>query len=770
MKHSMISLFRITIIIAFSLCFIPQSFGQGCPDRDGDGICDSIDPCPDFFNTNLTDSDGDGIWDECDNCPGTANSGQEDFDLDGIGDACDLCNDTDYDGVCDPNDICQGSDDTVDVDQDGIPDGCDNAIDLDGDGIVDICWEGSSCDDGDFCTVDDRYDGDCRCQGDFEDSDGDGICNTFDKCPGYDDSLDFDNDGIPNGCDTDASCATCKPDDKGKVLLCRIPLLNPSNLMEVYGSCSELTAYFNADGSFKNAKDHCGPCTCADSGSKDSDGDGVCDDKDQCPDNPNLSVKDDCGCEPNDRDEDGVCDALDQCEGDDLMDQNENGLADACEKCIVNGKNTHEWIEKLRIKNKWYEGNNDQGYVDFSSDPIKSYQFENPEIEIYTEFIEAICQVSVAVYVDWNQDNDFSDPGEELIYGYSTGVFLSNIKIPNTVQAGVYHLRVIMDYGRIEGACDPIIFGEVEDYLLEILDNSLCINQGESFSQPATMKAGELENSVGFPFTFTSNTAINAQIVNGSLESKYLNTGGNKLAILNYPSTDVELETSYPFNNLEGQAIWVSFIYKKTAHECGFELTMNGEKFCGLSGDDSFSLFDEKMSFSNTNESSSVIMQIIPGVGTKLWLNKDPQNLDSPDLQSDKTVNLNSKKLSMSIRFFNTESFFPAVQYLDEFRISCQQPLKETTKQRTVKANKLGIGLIISPNPIGNESTLNISLKDSKSLESDIRLLNEMGQAVLNQKLYSTESRVNISKLSPGIYILELTNGTERMVEKLVVE
>jgi hypothetical protein len=90
--------------------------GDVCDDDDdGDGIPDSIDPCPKFSNadnapcndsdndgfnndedlcpfcksTANTDFDGDGIGDACDNCPSDANVNQKDSDNDGRGDACD---------------------------------------------------------------------------------------------------------------------------------------------------------------------------------------------------------------------------------------------------------------------------------------------------------------------------------------------------------------------------------------------------------------------------------------------------------------------------------------------------------------------------------------------------------------------------------------------------------------------------------------------------------------------------------------------------------
>jgi cysteine-rich repeat protein len=96
-------------------------------DRDGDGIPDGQDNCPDLFNpirpmdngaqadgdadgigdvcdvcpldphtTACTqvqpgDSDGDGVPDHLDNCPTEPNPDQADTDMDGIGDACDWC-------------------------------------------------------------------------------------------------------------------------------------------------------------------------------------------------------------------------------------------------------------------------------------------------------------------------------------------------------------------------------------------------------------------------------------------------------------------------------------------------------------------------------------------------------------------------------------------------------------------------------------------------------------------------------------------------------
>jgi hypothetical protein len=58
-------------------------------DRDGDGIPDTADNCPDVANTGQFDKDHDGIGDACDNCPHIANPDQRDGDGDRVGDVCD---------------------------------------------------------------------------------------------------------------------------------------------------------------------------------------------------------------------------------------------------------------------------------------------------------------------------------------------------------------------------------------------------------------------------------------------------------------------------------------------------------------------------------------------------------------------------------------------------------------------------------------------------------------------------------------------------------
>jgi len=124
-------------------------------DRDGDGIVDKNDLCPDTYGTSFwgcPDSDGDGLSDNEDACPAVPGSR-----------ALNGCPDSDSDGIPDHRDQCPNAAGTFD--SGGCP------ADSDGDGITD---------DVDACpeVAGDRSNNGCP-----EDADGDGIINTEDECP-----------------------------------------------------------------------------------------------------------------------------------------------------------------------------------------------------------------------------------------------------------------------------------------------------------------------------------------------------------------------------------------------------------------------------------------------------------------------------------------------------------------------------------------------------------------------------------------------------------
>jgi OOP family OmpA-OmpF porin len=138
---------------------------KGCPDTDGDGVPDNEDACPNDPGPKETqgcpvskDTDGDGIPDDIDRCP----LDSEDFDGFQDEDGC-PDPDNDGDGIVDKADACPNE--PGPIENRGCP-----VLDRDGDGVPD---------GEDLCP---DQPGPKETQG-CPDRDGDGIPDRLDRCP-----------------------------------------------------------------------------------------------------------------------------------------------------------------------------------------------------------------------------------------------------------------------------------------------------------------------------------------------------------------------------------------------------------------------------------------------------------------------------------------------------------------------------------------------------------------------------------------------------------
>ncbi|TXB61293.1 OmpA family protein [Phaeodactylibacter luteus] len=246
----------------------------GRSDRDGDGVSDAIDECPDQAGAAATngcpDTDLDGIADHEDECPArpgpAKTNGCPDTDEDGLVDseddcpevagvaALNGCPDTDEDGIADDDDDCP------EVAGLAALNGC---PDTDGDGIADDdddCPEVAGVPSGSGCP----------------DEDGDGIADEEDDCP--------EQFGLAslNGCPEEEAAGTPSPTDSDR---------DGDGIANDLDACPDQAGPASADGcpdgdgdGFADSIDMCPGVAGLIDGCPDTDGDGVHDGLDACPD------------------------------------------------------------------------------------------------------------------------------------------------------------------------------------------------------------------------------------------------------------------------------------------------------------------------------------------------------------------------------------------------------------------------------------------------------------------------------------------------------
>lgn len=175
----------------------------GPDDRDGDGVMDDVDACPDSPGIRTgdpatngcpppPDRDNDGVSDNQDACPDEPGVATDDPGTNG----CPAPTDRDGDGVLDPADACPDApgEPTDDPGTNGCP-----PPDRDNDGVLD---RDDACPDKAGSATDDSRTSGCP------DGDGDGILDPLDACP--------EQAGNPNADPTKNGCPLARV-EKGQV-------------------------------------------------------------------------------------------------------------------------------------------------------------------------------------------------------------------------------------------------------------------------------------------------------------------------------------------------------------------------------------------------------------------------------------------------------------------------------------------------------------------------------------------------------------------------
>ncbi|MBO3115990.1 choice-of-anchor D domain-containing protein [Winogradskyella sp. DF17] len=147
--------------------------------------------------------------------------------------------------------------------------------------------------------------------------------------------------------------------------------------------------------------------------------------------------------------------------------------------CLAASANdSFEWIGNVTlgsINNTSGAGSTFTGYSDFTAQSTDLTQGTSEPISITPTWQSTQYNEAYAVYIDYNQDLDFDDPGELVFTAGPDQVTpqTGNISVPLTATLGPTRMRVIMDdVNPVAGPCVNPNFGEVEDYTVNITAGS----------------------------------------------------------------------------------------------------------------------------------------------------------------------------------------------------------------------------------------------------------------------------------------------------------
>jgi len=129
---------------------------------------------------------------------------------------------------------------------------------------------------------------------------------------------------------------------------------------------------------------------------------------------------------------------------------------------------SYEWIDRVQCSNLNNQSGSDAGHGDYTNQTMACNRGDAYDITLTPGFSGTAYNEFWKVWIDYNQDGDFSDSGELVCSGHGTSSITRSFSVPANAQTGNTRMRVAMRWNTSPAACGTMSYGEVEDYTVDI--------------------------------------------------------------------------------------------------------------------------------------------------------------------------------------------------------------------------------------------------------------------------------------------------------------
>ena len=149
--------------------------------------------------------------------------------------------------------------------------------------------------------------------------------------------------------------------------------------------------------------------------------------------------------------------------------------------CASGGNNaSYEWIDYVKLGSLTRTSGKDGGYYDGTALSTALPAGSSQTISFSAGFTSSAYQENWDVYIDYNQDGDFADAGENVVGGSSSssGTLSATFTVPTSAKSGKTRLRLVMSDNAATTSCGAYSYGETEDYAVVITNGALAADNG----------------------------------------------------------------------------------------------------------------------------------------------------------------------------------------------------------------------------------------------------------------------------------------------------
>jgi PKD repeat protein len=220
--------------------------------------------------------------------------------------------------------------------------------------------------------------------------------------------------------------------------------------------------------------------------------------------------------------------------------------------CNSQGNNySYEWISNVQF-GSYSNSSGAAGYTDFTGQTISMDVGSNVTVSLSPGFSGSTYTEYWKVWIDYNKNGDFTDPGEEVYSGISSGTVTGNFDVPAGA-TGNTRMRVSMKWNAWQTSCETFSYGEVEDYTVSFT-TSVPVAPVANFSASATTIAeGAIVNftdqSTNIPtswgWTFAGGNPASSTAQNPSVQYNNAGSYAVSLTAANDGGSDAETKSNY---------------------------------------------------------------------------------------------------------------------------------------------------------------------------------------------------------------------------------
>jgi len=210
--------------------------------------------------------------------------------------------------------------------------------------------------------------------------------------------------------------------------------------------------------------------------------------------------------------------------------------------CASNGNSVaDEYISNVNVGSiNNASGAGSGGYQDFTSVSTDLAKGSAYTVTVTPTWTGTVYSEGYSVWIDYNQDGDFTDAGEQVWTQSATQntPVSGNFTVPSGASDGATRMRVSMKYNGVPTSCESFNYGEVEDYTVNIGNTG---GDTEAPSTPTNLTSSNVtQTSADLSWTAsTDNVGVTGYdiYVDGSLDGSTANT--------TYSVTGLTAATSY---------------------------------------------------------------------------------------------------------------------------------------------------------------------------------------------------------------------------------